>query len=231
MSSLRSALVGGLAALTLSATAAFAGPTYTFTSSAGTQPSNVGTITLSQVNANSVRIVVDLASGYGFLNTGGPHTPFAWNMNVPDAALGITYATPNEWTFAGTPGCASTSWFIVTYCTSNFSLNTAGGSNTPYGTYTTALDWSEGNGSGNAYYGDLDFTLTLAGGLSTDNFISNGSGYFSADLTNGNNTGAQAWNLRTGGTTTTAVPEPLTLSLFGAGLAGAFVARRRRAKA
>jgi hypothetical protein len=63
------------------------------------------------------------------------------------------------------------------------------------------------------------------------NFISNGSAYFSADLTNGNNTGAQAWNLRTGGTTTTAVPEPLTLSLFGAGLAGAFVARRLRAKA
>ena len=29
--------------------------------------------------------------------------------------------------------------------------------------------------------------------------------------------------------TTTAVPEPLTLSLFGAGLAGAFVARRRKA--
>jgi hypothetical protein len=66
----------------MSATAALAGPTYTFTTSDGVQPSNVGTITLTQFNATTVDVLVDLAdttlplSRYGFINTGGPHTPF-----------------------------------------------------------------------------------------------------------------------------------------------------------
>ena len=197
-------------------TAAMAGPVYTFGTSSGTQPANVGLITLSQNGANAVDVNVDLISStYGFLNTGGPHTPFAFNL-AGAGALSINFTTP----VAGA------------YAFGTFSLNTAGGSNTPFGAFTVAIDDSAGNGSGKAYYGDLLFTLTRVGGLSTDDFIANGAGaYFSADLTNGTNTGAQAWTTRNTPTTritVTEVPEPLTLSLFGAGVAGVAAMRRRR---
>lgn len=206
------------ASLALS-TAALAGPVYTFNTSTGIQPSNVGVITLTQNGANAVDVNVDLISTtYGFLNTGGPHTPFAFNL-AGSGALGISFTTPVAGAFAfGT-----------------LSLNPAGGSNTPFGAFTVAIDDSAGNGSGNAYYGDLLFTLTRVGGLSTDDFIANGAGaYFSADLTNGSNTGAQAWLTRSQPSLTvtaldvTEVPEPLTLSLFGAGVAGAAALRRRK---
>ncbi len=212
--------VAALAFAASLSTAAFAGPVYTFNTSTGVQPSNVGIITLTQNGANAVDVNVDLINAtYGFLNTGGPHTPFAFNL-AGAGALGITFTTPVAGTFAfGT-----------------LSLNTAGGSNTPYGAYTVAIDSSAGNGSGKAYYGDLLFTLTRAGGLSTDDFIANGSGaYFSADLTDGANTGAQAWMTRSEPSLTVTalditeeVPEPLTLSLFGAGIAGAVALRRRK---
>jgi hypothetical protein len=197
----------GLVALALSAsTAALAGPMYTFNTSVGTQLSNAGVITLTQNGANSVNVNVDLINPtYGFVNTGGPHTPFAFSL-AGAGALSIAFTTP----VGGSP----------------FSLNTAGGSNTPYGDYGVAIDSSAGNGSANGYFGDLLFTLTRVGGLSTDDFIANAAGwYFSADLSNGTNTGAQAWT-RT--STTQEVPEPLTLSLFMAGLAGVTVMRRRR---
>ena len=61
-------------------TAALAGPIFVFSTSVGTQPSNVGTITLTQVTATTVDVLVDLLDTslplprYGFVNTGGPQT-------------------------------------------------------------------------------------------------------------------------------------------------------------
>ena len=198
-------------------TSAMAGPLYTFSTSVGTQPADVGTITLTQGDANSVIVNLDLLPTYGLLNTGGPHTPFAFNL-TGSGTLSVAFSTP-----AG--GVAPKG---------NFSLNTAGGSNSPYGAYGVAIDYSAGNGSGKAYYGDFAFTLTRAGGLDTNDFIVNDDGYyFSADLTNGTNTGAQAWGTRSGPeitvlTETTPVPEPLTIALFSAGLAGIGTMSRRR---
>lgn len=202
--------VVALAALVGMSTAVLAGPMYVFSTSTGTQSSNVGVITLTQNGANAVNVNVDLInSTYGFVNTGGPHTPFAFNL-AGSGALSIAFTTPA----GGSP----------------FSLNTSGGSNTPFGSFNTAIDSSAGNGSGNAYYGDLLFTLTRVGGLSTDDFIANASNvFFSADLTDGTNTGAQAWSV--GIDPPSEVPEPLTMSLFGAGLAGLMGLRRRMAKA
>ncbi|MBN9577588.1 MAG: PEP-CTERM sorting domain-containing protein [Alphaproteobacteria bacterium] len=215
--------VGG--AMTLLSATAFAGPTYTFNLSSGVQPNNVGTITLTQVDSDSVTVNLDLISTvYGVLNTGGPHTPFTFNL-ASTTGLSIDFISPAGGTYTtGSNGPYT------------FSLNTSGGSNTPFGSFSVAIDSSAGNGSGKAYYNDLTFTLKRTGGLSTDDFLANSKGaYFAADLTDGKNTGAQAWNDRTKvdepPPPPTGVPEPLTLSLLGAGLAGMAAFSRRKRKA
>src|SRR5689334_4943421 len=116
------ALVAGVLLL---ATSAFAGPTYTFTTSEGSQPSNVGVITLTQVNATTVDVLVDLADTalplpqYGFLNTGGPHTPFAFTLAGSETGVSATFVQPLNGTYA----------FGV------FALSTTNGGDTPYGTF------------------------------------------------------------------------------------------------
>jgi hypothetical protein len=160
-----------------------------------------------------------LLSGYGFLNTGGPHTPFAFNLSR-SGTLSIDFEEPLD----------------GIYSLGVFSLNTSGGDATPYGSFGIAIDDSAGKGTVNAYMGDLEFTLTGARGLSTDDFVTNvvGGYYFAADLTDGaSTTGSQAWSTRAVCTincagVVVAVPGPTTLALFGAGLAGLGALRRRR---
>jgi hypothetical protein len=207
-----------------------AGPIIVFSTSTGYNPSNVGIITLTQVSATQVNVLVDLIDTalpnpqYGFLNTGGPHTPLAFNLSGSDAGVTAQFVQPLQ-----PPGTL-------------FSLDVTGGSATPFGTFGTALVLNAGNGSTNAYFGDLEFVLTRASGLETTDFIANANGwFFGADLTNGNgsapfgNTGSQAWTgvginpTCVDGACPSPVPEPASMLLLGTGLlAAARTARRRK---
>lgn len=185
--------------------------TISFSSSEGLQPSNVGTITLTQVNSTTVDVLLDLLGGYGLLNTGGPHTPFAFSISGAETGVTSTFIQPAGGIF---------SFGLL-------SLNLGGGSNTPYGTYGIAIDSSAGNGSGNAYYGDLQFQLSRPSGLATTDFIANANGYyFSADLTDGRNTGAQAWKTADPRIITRTPDGGTTLSLMGLALGGLAAGRR-----
>jgi len=204
--------------LLLSAASALAGPVYTFTTSQGVQPSNVGTITLTQLSSTTVEVFVDLsdttlpAPQYGFINTGGPHTPFAFNLAGTESGVSATFLQPSGGTYT----------FGV------FSLSTGNGDATPFGTFGISINSTAGNGSANAYYGDLDFRVTRISGLSTDDFVANSElAYFAADLTNGTNTGSQAWETRV-----SAVPEASTWAMMILGFFGVgFMAYRRKGQA
>ena len=223
---LRATIIGGI--LAASVTAALATPigtteTFSVSMSNAGNPTNVGVITLKQISATSVQIFADLIPTYGFLNTGGPHTPFAFDLNVSGGLSISSWITP----VGGTAPNGS------------FTLNTSGGQATPYGTFNTSLDYSGGNGSSHDYVGDLNFVLDRTGGLDLTNFISvlgNDNvthSYFAADITNGGaQTGSQAWGTFTTTPPSTPrdvpVPEPMTVSLFVAGLLGVGAVRRRK---
>jgi hypothetical protein len=112
----------------------------------------LGTVTVTDI-AGGVTVDVSLIAGINFVNTGGPHTPFVYNLN----------ATPTSINFpVGSPFSADGS-----------------SSAAPYGTFNHGVDMTGGNGAPGKH-GPLDFTIN---GITTANFNTDSFGYyFAADL-------------------------------------------------
>ena len=169
-------------------------------SSAPIGSGTLGTVTVTDLNGGGVSVNVTLLSGYKFVETGGPHTAFAFNLNKAPGA--ITNILPAVYTVAAGAQQA-----------------------TPYGSFSVGLECTScKNGGSGAVAGPLSFNVA---NVSTANFVANSLGYtFGADLINIAN-GATG-SVANGTTPPVAVPEPASIALFGAGLLGLCVARRRR---
>ena len=164
----------------------------------------LGTVTLTQVGANEVDVVVALMNA-SFVSTGGPHNAFAFNLS--DAPTSITITSPP------TP--------------LNFFSVGASGSNTPFGAFTNVITCPGcGPGASNANAGPLSFAVTDLDGISINDFIANAGGYFfSADVLGpSGGTG----NIASNGVSEAPLPAALPLFATGLGTMGLFGWWRKR---
>jgi hypothetical protein len=177
-----------------------------------------GTDILTGYTGNFVKVDVTLGANFNFVDTGGPHTPFAFNLST--AAAGHSLPSNGDWIWQGSS-------------TAN-----------PFGTYTNGLGLTTGQGQGDSVHGPLDFWVD---GVTAINFLQlstgpkDGSGvaFFAADIVCTSNacngtTGTVAGDndtFRITPSLTEAVPEPSTWAMLILGFAGVgFMAYRRKSK-
>lgn len=166
-----------------------------------------GTVEL-KLNSGAVDFIVDLADGFGFniIDTGS-HEGFSFNNAIGGTLSMSNFSSPLYSDFGAGPG-----------------------SNSPFSSFTNAVQSSCTNGSG-CGVNKLTFSVARTGGFTDVNqliALSTGGGtaaYFAADI--GNSAGVTGVVGATGaGTSVT--PEPVSTVLVGTGLMSLFFIRRRR---
>ena len=172
-----------------------------------------GSVTLTQVSAHEVDVAVTLVPGVLIINTGGPHTPFVFNLDAAAAGATVTVLSTSSTTPAGWGTPVGTSQA------------------TPDGHFTDGIPYLGQNGGGHGNGGPLDFSVTLATGtgISISDFVANSPGgfIFAADLLGtAGSTGTVAANAVC--QTNSGCPTPTLLSvpgpIVGAGLPGFILA-------
>ncbi len=184
-----------------------------------------GTVVLTQMGTNTVDILVDLRDGVAFVDTGsaapGNHPDFAWTLSSSLATAGISVAIVQD---------GGDDWAFYNVRSAPITMSDG------FGTYQFALYCNAGPscgpGASHPNFGPLEFKVTIPTGLSVSDFVANSAGtFFASDIINGGQSGNGKTGLvrATGERQITAVPEPATLVLVGAGLLG--IAKRSKRKA
>ena len=160
-----------------------------------------GSIDLHQVSSTEVLVTETLNNGNEFVKTG-----------AGDAL---------EFNITGNPA------ITISNITSGFSVGPAPDTASTFGSFDYSVTCSGcGNGGSSPLPGPLSFDVTVASGLLISNFSANSGGnFFASDIisgTTGKTGNVAAMNAPT------ATPEPVSFSLFGAGLLTLGLFRRRR---
>ncbi|WP_296596933.1 PEPxxWA-CTERM sorting domain-containing protein [Phenylobacterium sp.] len=242
---LRTLFIGVVGAVSLGSAGAASALTYTsqleYRDGLTGAQTPYGTVTLNELDANTVKITVTLANPNSlFVNTGGPHDPFLFNLPAA-STITVNNTGAQDFSYAGDGSYTAT----------------------PFGTFIDKIaccvihggpkNGQEGNGQANGDAPPLIFTVYNAGGLSfagvgatfnpsTGKLLSTGTGnhftsnsggwWFAADIYDGAT--GQTYNVAARDAFTSApVPEPAAWALMitGFGAAGAMLRRRRAALA
>ena len=172
----------------------------------GPQSGGFGTVTLTQVDSNTVGVNLDLFNGNLFISTGN-HDALTFNI---------------------TGGTATLSGF-----SSDFSQDLPPvANNSPFGPFSYGVSCTGcGSGGSGPVPPPLEFVASRASGLSVTDFVANSNQiFFASDILSGTTGNTGAVGALDGGDPKTITPEPASFGFVGLVLVAAGVVRRRNRK-